>query len=232
MKAKEIEEMYGISSQKIKDYKKAGVFSSASATSNGKAIDYSAEDVETLVKINILGKAGLTVKDISETQNGTRTLHHAFLNRYHVIEEKIKQYSNSLELLQNFINQGFTYEGFPAMQQWNAIRANMENGLHYFDEFEDDIFDFEYFDDFIRTIECPYCHNKITVDLSDYKYDTSSCGKDDDRGFGCVHHFDSGEKIVCGKCGVIINVSGWIREYPLGVFDSEHIEVDTIEEDF
>ncbi|MFO3715089.1 MerR family transcriptional regulator [Oribacterium sp. P9] len=70
MKAKEIEEMYGISSQKIKDYKKAGVFSSASATSNGKAIDYSAEDVETLVKINVLGKAGLTIKDIGEVQNG------------------------------------------------------------------------------------------------------------------------------------------------------------------
>ena len=230
MKAKQIEEMYGITSQKIKDYKKAGVFNSASVASIGKAIDYSTEEVETLVKINILGKAGLTVKDIGEIQNGTCTLQHAFFNRYHVIEEKIKQYNNSLALLQNFINQGFTYEGFPAMQQWNVIRANMENGLHYFDEFEDEVFDFEYFDDFIRTIECPYCHNKITVELSDYQYDTSSCGKNDDRGFGCVHHFDSGEKIVCGKCGIIINVSGWIREYPLGVFDSEHIEVDTIED--
>ena len=103
MKAKEIEEMYGISSQKIKDYKKAGVFSSTSATSNGKAIDYSAEDVENLVKLNVLGKAGLTVKDIGEVQNGECTLQQAFRNRYHVIEEKIKQYTNSLELLQTFL---------------------------------------------------------------------------------------------------------------------------------
>lgn len=58
MKAKQIEEMYGITSQKIKDYKKAGVFNSASVASIGKAIDYSTEEVETLVKINILGKAG------------------------------------------------------------------------------------------------------------------------------------------------------------------------------
>ena len=85
MKAKEIEEMYGISSQKIKDYKKAGVFSSTSATSNGKAIDYSAEDVENLVKLNVLGKAGLTVKDIGEVQNGECTLQQAFRNRYHLI---------------------------------------------------------------------------------------------------------------------------------------------------
>ena len=159
MKAKEIEEMYGISSQKIKDYKKAGVFSSASATSNGKAIDYSAEDVETLVKINVLGKAGLTVKDIGEVQNGECTLQQAFRNRYHVIEEKIKQYTNSLELLQTFLTQGFTYEDFPAMQQWEIINANMANGVQYYDEFEDDGLDFE------RTIECPCCHNKITVDL-------------------------------------------------------------------
>ena len=226
MKAKQIEEMYGITSQKIKDYKKAGVFNSASAVSTGKAIDYSTEEVEALVKINILGKAGLTVKYIGEIQNGTCTLQHAFLNRYHVIEEKIKQYNNSLALLQNFINQGFTYEEFPVMQQWNVISANMANGIHYYDEFEDDVLDFC---DFERTIECPYCHNKITVDLSDYQYDTSSCEKDNGMGPDCVYSFDSGEEILCGKCGIIINVSGWIREYPLGVFDSEHIEVDTIE---
>lgn len=229
MKAKDIEQKYGISSQKIKDYKKAGVFKPTSTSSSGKAIDYSDEDVELLVKLNVLGKAGVSVKDIREMQDSECSLQEVLVRKEKYLEEKIEWCINSLKLLREYLALGLTYEEFPTMQQWNVIRANMENGLHYFDEFEDEVFDFEYFDDFIRTIECPYCHNKITVDLSDYQYDTSLCGKDDDRGFGCVHHFDSGEKIVCGKCGIIINVSGWIREYPLGVFDSEHIEVDTIE---
>lgn len=223
MKAKEIEEIFGISSQKIKDYKKAGVFSSTTATPNGKTIDYSLEDVENLVKINVLGKAGLTVKDIGEVQNGKCTLQQAFLNRYHVIEEKIKQYRNSLELLQTFVTQGFTYEDFPTMQQWEIINKNMANGAQYYDEFEDDGLDFE------RTIECPCCHNKITVDLSDYEYDTSSYENENGMGPDCVYSFDSGEEIICDKCGAILNVSGWIREYPLGAYDSEDIDVDVIE---
>jgi hypothetical protein len=36
----------------------------------------------------------------------------------------------------------------------------------------------------------------------------------------------------CPKCGRLIRISGWIREYPIGGYDSEDIDVvDQEEED-
>ena len=108
--------------------------------------------------------------------------------------------------------------GLAVYNKLDAIEHELDN-----DEFEDDGLDFE------RTIECPCCHNKITVDLSDYEYDTSSYENENGMGPDCVYSFDSGEEIICDKCGAILNVSGWIREYPLGAYDSEDIDVDVIE---
>lgn len=45
-----------------------------------------------------------------------------------------------------------------------------------------------------------------------------------------IYSFDSRYKCRCPYCGKVLYATGWIREYPTGVLDSEEINVDTIEE--
>ena len=223
MKAKEIEQKYGISSQKIKDYKKAGVFKPISTSSSGKAIDYSNEDVELLVKLNVLGKAGVSVKDIREMQDSECSLQEVLVRKEKHLEEKIEWCINSLKLLKEYLALGLTYEEFPTMQQWNVISANMANGIHYYDEFEDTGIDFS------RTVTCPCCKKEISINLDDYIYDTSSDEKENGMGPDCSYYFDSGEEVTCDNCSSIVRISGWIREYPIGAYDSENIDVEEVD---
>ena len=46
-----------------------------------------------------------------------------------------------------------------------------------------------------------------------------------------VHSFDSEANCECPYCGKILHIEGWIREYPIGAFDSEEIDVNTFEDD-
>jgi len=41
-----------------------------------------------------------------------------------------------------------------------------------------------------------------------------------------VYSFDSDDIYECPKCGNSIHISGWIREYPIGAYDSEDIVVE------
>ena len=109
------------------------------------------------------------------------------------------------------------------MQQWNVISANMANGIHYYDEFEDTGIDFS------RTVTCPCCKKEISINLDDYIYDTSSDEKENGMGPDCVYYFDSGEEVTCDNCSSIVRISGWIREYPIGAYDSENIDVEEVD---
>jgi len=76
-----------------------------------------------------------------------------------------------------------------------------------------------------RNIICPYCEKSQEVDLEDYIHNESSCEKENGMGPDMVYSFDSEECIECIGCEKVIRVSGWIREYPIGVCDSESIDV-------
>lgn len=79
---------------------------------------------------------------------------------------------------------------------------------------------------FLRTIECPCCGMNFDVDLEDFIYDTSSYEKENGMGPDAVHSFDSEDNCECPYCYKTIKVTGWIREYPIGLFDSEEIDTD------
>ena len=61
---------------------------------------------------------------------------------------------------------------------------------------------------------------------AEYEYDVSSFEKDNGMGPDAVHSFDSEANCECPYCGKILHIEGWIREYPIGAFDSEEIELD------
>ena len=45
-----------------------------------------------------------------------------------------------------------------------------------------------------------------------------------------VYSFDSEENYHCDYCGKLLRIEGWIREYPMGAYDSEDVNVEGIEE--
>ncbi len=46
-----------------------------------------------------------------------------------------------------------------------------------------------------------------------------------------VYSFDSGTDYECPYYGKTIHITGWIREYPIGILDSEEIDVDFFEDE-
>lgn len=84
---------------------------------------------------------------------------------------------------------------------------------------------------FIRTIECPNCFNEFDVDLEEYVDDISSYEKENGMGPDAVHYFDTQDECKCPSCGCTVHVTGWIREYPMGIFDSDEINAETIDDD-
>lgn len=67
--------------------------------------------------------------------------------------------------------------------------------------------------------------------MEDYIADSSSFEKDNGTGPDLVHSFDTEYSCRCPYCDSIIRVSGWIREYPIGTYDSEDIDIDVVEDD-
>lgn len=84
---------------------------------------------------------------------------------------------------------------------------------------------------FSRTIECPDCGVEFEVDLEDYLQDVSNFEKENGMGPDAVYNFDSATDCECPYCGKIIHITGWIREYPIGILDSEEIDVDLFEDE-
>ena len=56
-------------------------------------------------------------------------------------------------------------------------------------------------------------------------YSESSDERENGMGPDFVRYFDSEQSYECQDCGKIIRISGWKREYPMGAFDSEDVDV-------
>lgn len=74
-----------------------------------------------------------------------------------------------------------------------------------------------------RVIDCPYCQMGNVIDFEDYitnefEYQERQMGPEREHAFLC-------EDYQCSFCHKTFTVSGSISEYPLGAFDSEHIEI-------
>ena len=84
---------------------------------------------------------------------------------------------------------------------------------------------------FSRTIECPDCGIEFEVDLEEYLQDVSSFEKENGMGPDAVYSFDSDTNYECPYCGKTLHITGWIREYPIGIVDSEEIDVELFEDE-
>ena len=222
MKPKEIQKKLGINADRIKFFKREGVFTPENPPSGNRGTDYTEADVEALRCLVVLTKMGLTCGDIRRMQEGECTLEAAILERRKNIEADIAKKKNALSLLSELLEDKEEFESFNTGHYWDVIAKREAKGEEFIDP--EDVYGYRPVS-LVRTVKCPYCGEELEVDLEDYETDVSSYDNEIGMGEDMVYSFDSEDNIECPACGKKYQVSGWIREYPIGAYDSEDVVV-------
>jgi len=222
LQTKDVTKKLGINRDRIKYFKRQGVF-----IQENPAEGFTDKDIYNLERLVVLTKAGLTCDDIIEIQNGKCSLSEAFVSRRKKLEDKIKQMEGSLKLSSEMLSEEVQYESLSTDYYLDVIRKREEAGEEFMDIDED------YFQlSLNRKIRCPQCQSEYDIDLGDYitgEY-SSSDRRDDDMGPDNYYQFDTEDNYKCPCCGKKLQVTGWIREYPISSVDSEHIDISLVEE--
>lgn len=225
MRPKEIQKKLGINADRIKLFKREGVFAPENPPSGNRSTEYTEADYKNLQFLVVLTKMGLTCSDIRRMQDGECTLEEAVEARKKNIVADIAKKQNALSLLDELIEGKEQFETFNTDHYWNIITQRESNGEEFIDV--EDMYGYQAVS-LVRTVKCPYCNADQEVDLEDYETSTSSYDNDIGMGEDIVYYFDSEDNIECPVCHRKYRLSGWIREYPLGAYDSEEIGVDKL----
>jgi DNA-binding transcriptional MerR regulator len=228
MKPKEIQEKLGINADRIKFFKKQGVFAPENPPSGNRGTNYTETDYKNLQFIVVLTKMGMTVSDIRKMQDGECSLEEAINERRKQITDEIAKKQNALSLLSELIEDKEEFETFHTERYWNIIVEREAKGEEFVD-FED-LYGYQPVS-LIRTVTCPHCREELEVDLEDYETDVSSYDNEIGMGEDMVYSFDSEDNIECPACQGKYRVSGWVREYPIGAYDSEEVDVEALPEE-
>lgn len=79
---------------------------------------------------------------------------------------------------------------------------------------------------FVRSIVCPVCKKEHRINLENYITHEWSEPDITDNMMGPDHNveIDTGDQVACDQCGCKFHITGWLREYPLGALDQDHIQ--------
>ena len=213
--AKEVTKQLGIDRERIKYYKKMGVFQAEST----RAGYYTENDVRNLRKLVMLGKAGLTCDDIKRVQNGEQSLIDVTEERRTKIKEKMDRMLSSLILSMDLIGTEAQYNTLEIDRCWNFINQREGEGKEFM-EFEESDMPLS----LIRTVQCPYCDAEQDVDLEEYVY--SEYRKDEnDEDSEIIYLIDSTEEYDCEHCGETFRIMGETSEFPLERFLERIVEI-------
>lgn len=171
MKPKEIQEKLGINADRIKFFKKQGVFTPENPPSGNRGTNYTETDYKNLQFLVVLTKMGMTVSDIRKMQDGECSLEEAIKERRKQITDEIAKKQNALSLLSELIEDKEEFETFHTERYWDIITERESKGEEFVD-FED-LYGYQPVS-LIRTVTCPYCGEELEVDLEDYETDVSS----------------------------------------------------------
>lgn len=227
MRPKEIQEKLGINADRIKKFKREGIFFPENPPSGNRSTNYTEIDCKNLTFLVVLTKSGLTCSDIKKLQDGEWTLEKAIVARKQSIEAEIARKLNSLALLSNLLDEKAEFETFETDRYWDVIAEREAAGEKFIDI--EDMYGYRSVS-LIRNIRCPHCDEGDEVDLEDYMYDQSSDESENGMGPDIVYSFNSENSYECPDCGNVIKIEGWIREYPMGAYDSEYITVEELED--
>ena len=131
MKPKEIQKKLGINADRIKFFKREGVFTPENPPSGNRGTDYTEADVEALRCLVVLTKMGLTCSDIRRMQEGECTLEAAILERRKNIEADIAKKKNALSLLSELLEDKEEFESFNTGHYWDVIAKREAKGEEF-----------------------------------------------------------------------------------------------------
>ena len=228
MRPKEIQKKLGINADRIKLFKREGVFTPENPPSGNRGTDYTESDFKNLQFLVVLTKMGLTCSDIRKMQEGACTLEEAVNYRKTQIEADMEKKRNALTSLSDLLQNQEQFETFHTEHYWDIITERESKGEEFIDV--EDMYGYRSVS-LIRTVKCPYCGDESEIDLEDYETGTSSYDNEIGMGEDMVYEFDTEDNLECPKCVRKFRVSGWIREYPMGAYDSEDIKVDELADD-
>lgn len=219
--AKEVCELLGINNDRLKYFKKREIF-----VSETKKAGYTANDIARLKQLVVLTKAGVTGDDIKNIDSGKVSFTEAIEQRRKIMKDKLQQIQGALSLSAELLDAGVQYDSMPSDYYLAEITRRESEGEEFMD-FDEGQFELEMMED----IKCPNCGAEDTVDLEDYVYSESSNERENGMGPDFVRYFDSEQSYECPDCGKVIRISGWKREYPMGAFDSENVDISLVDED-
>ena len=227
MTPKEIQQKLGINADKIKLFKRERIFAPENLPIGNRSTNYTETDYENFRLLVVLTKSGLTCSDIRKLQDGECTLEEAIILRRRKIEDDIAKKRNSISLLSELLADEAEFVSFDTNHYWNLITQHESEGEEFID-FED-MYGYRPVS-LIRNIQCPYCGEELEIDLEDFEYDQSSEERENGMGPDIVYSFDTEDNIECPFCKKKYRISGWIREYPVGAYDSENIDVNKLKD--
>ena len=227
MRAKEASELLGVERTKLRDYeRKFHVFTPENERADKEAVDYTEKDIHDLKRLVLLNRATLTCSDIRDMQEGKRSLIQALEDRAKEIREEYERKMASRRLGQIIAATGASYETLDVETLWDIMQGKEQEGTEFFMEDDDPRI-------LVRIITCPYCGKTVEIDLEDCLADSTCTDsqRDDDMGPDVLYEFDPQVACQCPECEEFFSVFGWLREYPIGVYDSDDITTKPYEEE-
>lgn len=227
MRPKDVAKLLGIDRTKLRDYeRKFYVFTPEKQRGEKEVVDYTETDIRNLKRLVLLNRSTLTCSDIRDVQSGALTLQQAFEAREQAILKAYEEKLASLQMARRIAATGATYDNLDVERWWADMQDEIQNGTRYCMEDDDPQV-------LVQPVECPHCGAITTVDLEDYGADPDfeSSGREDDMGPAMIYHFDTQEPCQCSACTKRFTIHGWLREYPIGAYDSDGIYTKPYEEE-
>jgi DNA-binding transcriptional MerR regulator len=135
MKINEVEQLLNITKPNIRFYEKKGLLSPA-RNENGYR-EYSGEDIETLKKIILFRKMGISIEDIKALLDGEKKLSEVVNQNVAHIEEQMKELQGALCISRRMQKDRTLDETFSLDTYWNAMVEEERQGLQFFDIMKD-----------------------------------------------------------------------------------------------
>ena len=137
MKVNELEKRLGISRDSIRFYEKEGLIR-PKRSANGYR-DYTAEDEETLRKVILMRKLGVSVEQIRELLEESSLLDETMEERVRAIRNEMETLNGALALAEKIRNDHVTMASMDPIKYLNAAKEMEQNGGRFPDLIHDSI---------------------------------------------------------------------------------------------
>ncbi len=131
MTIKEVEQLLEVPRATIRFYEKQGLISPARGENGYR--DYTDEDVETLKKIIILRKIGMTVEEISDLFDGIQSMNKALDANIENLQKQMDELKGAIKLSQKMKEDIVQIDSMDVNAYWHTIEEEEKQGNRFID---------------------------------------------------------------------------------------------------